>query len=207
MENLQKIWIDLTQKFDVSPQTSLQIWTAIQTAHQNPKRFYHNLTHIKQLCELIVLYEKKIQNVPILLFTAFFHDFIYLTDNIKPENEKKSAEQARLFLSQMKLKNDFIQTITNYILATQHHLPSQDKDLQYFLDMDLAILGASPNAYAQYAQQIRAEYAHVPLFLYKNGRKKVLQKLLDRPLIFSLLTESLEAQARKNLAWEIATLS
>jgi len=76
------------------------------------------------------------------------------------------------------------------------------------LDVDLAILAASREAYTRYTHAIREEYKIYPYFLYKKGRKKVLQHFLERKQIY--FTEEFQAQheanARENLRWEIATL-
>eukprot|EP00007_Cunea_sp_BSH-02190019_P001729 CAMPEP_0174233664 /NCGR_PEP_ID=MMETSP0417-20130205/3647_1 /TAXON_ID=242541 /ORGANISM="Mayorella sp, Strain BSH-02190019" /LENGTH=91 /DNA_ID=CAMNT_0015311915 /DNA_START=64 /DNA_END=336 /DNA_ORIENTATION=- len=52
-------------------------------------------------------------------------------------------------------------------------------DLAYFLDFDLAILGARATCYAKYAAQIRSEYAHIPEAAYCDGRVAVLRRFLD----------------------------
>jgi predicted metal-dependent HD superfamily phosphohydrolase len=74
------------------------------------------------------------------------------------------------------------------------------------VDVDLSILGAPPERFAEYEVQIRQEYAHVPGFLFRLKRRAILQSFLDRPALFSTprLHQRLEARARANLAAAVA---
>jgi predicted metal-dependent HD superfamily phosphohydrolase len=76
------------------------------------------------------------------------------------------------------------------------------------LDAEMAILGAPPEQYKDYACAIRLEYAWVSDADYRVGRRAVLERFPARPRIFR--TETLfaerEAAARRNLAAEIAGL-
>jgi predicted metal-dependent HD superfamily phosphohydrolase len=92
------------------------------------------------------------------------------------------------------------------IRKTKTHDAGDDADAQVLIDADLAILGADEPAYRTYAEQIRQEYAWVPEPEYWIGRRRVLQKFLDRPRIYHILSH-LEAAARHNLAAEIARLA
>ena len=71
----------------------------------------------------------------------------------------------------------------------------------------LGILGAPHEAYARYAQQVRAEYSHVPGLLYNRGRADFLAGCLKRERLFfsEVYHDELEAAARANLRWELAT--
>jgi len=62
-------------------------------------------------------------------------------------------------------------------------------------------LGAAENRFAEYEQQIRAEYAFVPGWIFRRKRRAILQKFLDRPRIYNTtyFYTSLEQQARENL--------
>ncbi len=56
------------------------------------------------------------------------------------------------------------------------------------IDADLAILGASPANYQDYARKIRQEYAWVAVEDYRHGRTKILEKMLSRRRIYHFLT-------------------
>lgn len=46
-------------------------------------------------------------------------------------------------------------------------------DKHYFLDIDMAVLGASPEEYNQYTKRVREEYSFLSDEFYKNLRLKV----------------------------------
>ena len=74
------------------------------------------------------------------------------------------------------------------------------------LDFDLSILGSDWETYQKYAQNIRKEYNVYSYFMYKKGRRKVLQHFLERERLF--FTEysfnAFEEKARFNLKKEMA---
>src|SRR5262249_34922147 len=83
------------------------------------------------------------------------------------------------------------------------------RDCALFLDMDLAILGASPETFADYEAAVRREYAWVPQSLWIVGRMKVLESFLERPAIFMSpqFRTSHEAAARRNLTQSLTRLA
>jgi predicted metal-dependent HD superfamily phosphohydrolase len=70
----------------------------------------------------------------------------------------------------------------------------------------LAILGAAPARFAEYEQQVRAEYAVVPVDVYQQKRGALLASFLARPALYSTpeLHARRETQARINLRHAIA---
>lgn len=63
--------------------------------------------------------------------------------------------------------------------------------------------------YARYAAAIHREYAWLPEARYRTGRIAVLQRFLQRRIIYHTepMRQEREEQARQNLAPEIARLS
>jgi predicted metal-dependent HD superfamily phosphohydrolase len=100
--------------------------------------------------------------------------------------------------------------IKNLIISTksQKVILNENLDNSYLLDIDLSILGSDWSSYQKYILNIRKEYAVYPNFIYKKGRKKVLQNFLDRETLY--FTESFqskfETQARQNILKEIELL-
>ena len=78
-------------------------------------------------------------------------------------------------------------------------------DLEYFLDFDMAILGADWDEYVLYTLNIRKEYRIYPDFLYYKGRKDFLANTLQKKNIFhtQLFKLELEDRARQNIAREL----
>ncbi|MGQ2921153.1 MAG: HD domain-containing protein [Hydrogenophaga sp.] len=65
----------------------------------------------------------------------------------------------------------------------------------------LTAAGATPERFAEYDRQVRAEYSWVPGLIYRVKRKAVLKSFLDREHIYntSYFRERCEARARSNL--------
>ena len=140
-------------------------------------------------------------------FAIWFHDVIY--DATEPyNNEEKSATWAEKCMQTMGVNTQIISTVKELILATKtHQLPThmQSEVYQFFLDSDLAILGAKPQRYREYAQQIRKEYAIYADDVYSAGRKAALQALLAKPYIFNTngFRCAYEERAQENMAKEL----
>lgn len=99
--------------------------------------------------------------------------------------------------------------VERLIMATKHDAaePAADApDQQLLVDIDLAILGAAPERFAEYGRQVRAEYGWVPGLVYRTKRKAVLKSFLARPRLYGTahFRERYEAQARRNLAAAVA---
>ena len=95
------------------------------------------------------------------------------------------------------------------IIATKtHNINGLNEDCKIFLDLDLSILGASPEIYQQYHQAIRKEYSWVPWFLYRRSRKSILSGFLaGEHIFFTSELAKLEQIARQNISEEIVFLS
>lgn len=167
-------------------------------------RAYHNLQHIAFMLELAEKHRDNLQDFQAVLLSIWFHDAIY--EPLRKDNEEQSAALATTALRQLAIDRVVIDKITHYILATKQHLPTQENDLQWFLDFDLAILSSSPEIYEAYTQQIRQEYSFYPDFIYRVARKKVMTAFLERPAIYGKLGDHAEQQARLNITLEISQL-
>eukprot|EP00455_Lapot_gusevi_P022792 TRINITY_DN23730_c0_g1_i1.p1 TRINITY_DN23730_c0_g1~~TRINITY_DN23730_c0_g1_i1.p1 ORF type:complete len:196 (+),score=29.35 TRINITY_DN23730_c0_g1_i1:32-589(+) len=136
------------------------------------------------------------------------------------DNEAKSAEvfdeclrRCTVFLGKATCENaaNGMDTVRRGILATKDHFscPADTPEvIKYFLDMDVAILGASAATYCQYADQVRLEYSHVVDSAFAEGRITFLEKCLSQENIYK--TEHFRAlyeqSARDNIEHEINNL-
>lgn len=129
----------------------------------------------------------------------WFHDAIY--DVKGKNNELKSAQWAVNVLREANAAQVVVERVYDLIMATKHDALVAEPDQQLIVDIDLAILGASPERFAQYDAQVRAEYRWVPGFFYKLQRKAVLNRFLQKESIYSTdyFKEHYETQARINL--------
>ncbi|MCB0640341.1 MAG: hypothetical protein KDC44_01820 [Phaeodactylibacter sp.] len=179
-------------------------WQEIERQYTQTARHYHNLGHLDFMFQKFDGIQSQVADPDVFQFSIFYHDIIY--NARRQDNELKSAELAQERISVLGLSADRVQQCYEQILATKAHQTSSDTDTNFLLDIDLAILGADLPSYQQYAQQIRAEYAMYPNFLYRKGRRKVLQHFLAMPQIYKTgyFQERLERQARENLEWELS---
>ncbi|WP_431098622.1 HD domain-containing protein [Polaromonas aquatica] len=172
--------------------------------YSEPHRKYHTAQH---LCECLMHFEaaRHLAEQPDDIEMAlWFHDAIY--DTQRHDNEEKSAGWARDALLAHGASAATAQRVHDLVMATRHTALPVSADEQLLVDIDLSILGAGPDRFAEYERQIRDEYAFVPAALFRQKRSEILQGFLDRPVIYSTayFRETLEARARENLCKAIA---
>lgn len=177
-------------------------WQTLEKLHSEPHRAYHNLTHITDCLWQLDHYPDPIADRQSLELAIWFHDAVY--DPRSGDNELKSADLVEAFLNGTPLAT----IVRSLILATRHDRTPDSPDAAVITDIDLSILGSSPDRYEKYSSAIQQEYAFVPADAYRQGRIMVLSRFIDRPSIYStpFYRTELEASARANLAAEIDSL-
>ncbi|MBV8325635.1 HD domain-containing protein [Chryseobacterium sp.] len=182
------------------------LWKEIEQKYTEKNRYYHNLTHLENMFQELEAVKDKVSDFTTISFSVFYHDLIY--DASSGSNEKKSSVKAEKRLKELGVSHDIIHAVTEQILATQFHQQSENKDINILLDADLSILGKDFKIYTDYTQRIRKEYSIYPDFLYKPGRKKVLQHFSALKDIFKTdyFRNRYEVQARENIRTEIRLL-
>lgn len=65
-----------------------------------------------------------------------------------------------------------------------HRVEGDDRNAAVLADADLAIIGASPEVYRSYLEQVRAEYAWVDDASWRAGRSRLLDDFLGRPRLY-----------------------
>lgn len=206
MEKLRTIWNELASGYTTDNQLIESQWKEIVEKYADSNRHYHNISHISYMIELAMLYKSEIINFDAVLFAIFYHDIVY--SNRRSDNEEKSANLAVDRMRDIGVPSEMITKCRDLILATKEHKDNGDNDTNYLLDFDLAILGEAPSIYQDYVKKIRKEYSIYPDFLYKKGRKKVLNHFLTLERIFksSIFYNKYEKQARENLTMELQSL-
>lgn len=203
--NLDKIYSELLTNIGFSANEIHQKWTDLESVYSKKSRHYHNLTHLKEMIESFETYSNRLQNPNEVLFSIFYHDFVYLAS--KKDNELKSAEYALAILPENVNLNK--QLVFDAIYATQQHQHNKIEDINWLIDFDLKILAKDWDDYKIYFEQIRKEYRIYPDFLYKPGRAKALKHFLENEFIFQ--TEEFrslyEEKARQNIEKEISILA
>jgi predicted metal-dependent HD superfamily phosphohydrolase len=201
-------WSGLASRYTSDQSVIESLFNSIAEHYSEGARAYHDLSHIQSLLVLSEPLLDRIQNPDAHYFAVWFHDVIY--DTQRPDNEEKSAEFAGGALSRLGVPERTIAVVREMILATKHHRAAGlSWDMKAFLDLDTSILGAPEEIYLEYSRAIRKEYSWVPDVMYREGRTKVLNDFLERDRIYQTeeISAKYEAQARRNIAGEIKSLS
>ena len=181
---------------------------ALEAAYAEPHRRYHTRAHIEAcLAELAGVPDLSEHERRLLTWALWWHDAIY--DPTRSDNEEQSAELARRDLPGLGASQADVEEVARLILLTKGHTVAPDDRLGALLvSIDLSVLGGDPEVYERYAQGVREEYRHVPDDAFQAGRKAVMRRFLEAPVLFPdpSFRARLEAKARENIAGEIARL-
>ena len=172
--NLKEKYIELLANIGFSANDIQKNWLDLEKAYSGKSRHYHSLTHITAMIESFETYRDKLDKPNEILFSIFYHDYIYKSS--KKDNELKSAEFALSILPE-NISFDR-QLVFDAICATQQHRHNKIEDINWLIDFDLKILARDWEDYKIYFEQIRKEYSIYPDFLYKPGRESSNQNQL-----------------------------
>ena len=204
---LKRQWDKLSSFYTPDETIRDEIFQVIKEKYSEKSRFYHNLSHVKSLLKLYESLHASVQNHHAVQFSIWFHDIIY--DSKRSDNEEASAGLASELLSQLHVESKTMGFVIDLIVATKNHDGRNlSSDAKFFLDMDLAILGAGEELYQEYSRAIRKEFAWVSESMYREGRKKVLMSFMERKRIYYTdhMVLRYEEQARRNIHMEIQSL-
>lgn len=168
-------------------------------SYAEPQRHYHTLQHLSECLDLFDQVAHLARRPGEAALALWFHDAVYIPQG--HDNEARSAAWAGEALQAAGADEAVIARTQALIMATAHHQAQEQGDARLVIDVDLAILGAEPARFAEYEEQVRAEYASVPVELYRQKRGELLTRFLERPAIYGTaeLHARLEQQARTNL--------
>jgi predicted metal-dependent HD superfamily phosphohydrolase len=204
-DNITRAWKQfLNESRLVDP--GLAVLEDVVEAYQEPHRHYHNLQHVHDCLELLEIVSTDVHDRTAIRAAIWFHDIIY--DPRSKENEMRSAEIARKFLTGMGAANHFLETTGTLILDTRHNSVPASEPGKYMVDIDLAILGADEPVFDAYERAIRAEYQYVSDETFRAGRARILEHFGARSPLYhtQLFQDRFEAAARRNLARSIERL-
>ena len=183
------------------------LFNQLVAAYSGKHRHYHTLQHLREcLANLDAAASLALRPAEVEL-ALWFHDAVY--DPQRGDNEEESAAWARRAVIAAGCGEDTAERVPALVLATKHHdTSSADGDTKLLVDVDLAILGASPARFAEYERQVRAEYAHVPDEAFRAGRVRVLEGFLSRERVYATdaFHAALEQRARDNIANSLTAL-
>ena len=201
-----------------------EVFEDIKTHYESPQRFYHTLMHVADLLRQSDEARRtgkpfKLNNPDIIDWAILFHDIIYTATS--GTNEEDSAVYFRRWAAKCSeesseyplwMPEPSVSKICHYIIETKKHnvALSPDKDLQFFIDIDMSILGReNSEEYMQYCDKVRLEYSHLSDNEWREGRSNFLKSTLDKgDFIFASpeIRSRLEVNAKRNMQLELEKL-
>ncbi|WP_124981472.1 HD domain-containing protein [Nonlabens xiamenensis] len=201
---MKEKFLSLIERYSSDKDYKVECWNELNKKYSSKSRHYHNLDHLDHMFSELEKVKSEINRLDAIEFSIFYHDLIY--NPRKSDSEYQSALVFKKRLSNTSFTP--IDYCVEQIVATKEHKLSDDSDTNLLLDMDLSILGSEPDRYQGYAKKIRKEYAIYPGWMYRKGRKKVLQHFLSLDSIFKteFFRNEYEEKARENLENELREL-
>jgi len=183
------------------------VFTRLAAAYAEPTRFYHTAQHIEDCLTLLDATRTLAELADEVEAAVWYHDAVYVA--ARTDNEERSAELARASLREAQVAPEIAERIKRLVLETRHENPPHEADAALLCDIDLSILGRSPEVFDLFERQIRREYAMVPEPTYRTRRSEVLRKFLSRPTIYQTawFRQRYESRARANLERSLTKLS
>lgn len=197
---------DITNEMAVSDHILL-----LKNRYDEPWRHYHTFDHPREMFGVLLEHKDLVRDIGAIGWAIMYHDAVYDPRAEHGRNEELSAQLAEHELPNV-AGQFYADQAALYTRATVGHMvDSKDSDLDFFLDIDLTILGSEPERYEKYAADVRREYSHVPTSAYQLGRIAILESLANRVekrglFRTPILTEIYEHQAQENIANEISKL-
>ena len=201
-------WLQTWQMLDINAQAvPAAVYTDLIDAYSAAHRHYHTLQHLAECFDKFEEVSDTAEQPGEIRMALWFHDAVYNPKS--SDNEFKSAQWAYDSALTIGVTEAVNQRIFDLIMVTCHHKSPTMQDAKILVDCDLAILGAKPERFNEYNQQIRAEYAFVAEPDYKAKRAEILQQFLARPFIFNTehFIARYEAQARINIEKALSLLT
>lgn len=199
---LRAAWADAWRAIGIQRPTSSAddpLLAQLLARYAEPHRHYHSLQHLDECLALLDAHREAAERPAEVALALWFHDAIY--DVHRHDNEAQSATWAFEALTAAGLPEESARRVHDLVMATRHDAVPEGHDAALLVDIDLAILGATPPRFAEYERQIRTEYAHVAQPLFEERRRAILSRFLERQPIYLTpgLRSEREAQARTNL--------
>jgi len=179
-----------------------------------PGRHFHTLKHLTDVLARVDELAEETHEPELVRLAAWYHGAVFDAAERASyaqrggEDEVASAALARLQLESLGVPERAADRVSNLVIALTRHAPVPgDFDCAVLCDADLAMLAAEPQRYKAYLQEVREEYAHLPLEDYVGARVRILHKLLAREALFmSPLGTAWEEPARQNISAELHRL-
>ncbi len=174
--------------------------------YEEPHRTYHTTQHLQECFDLLDETSTLAQRPAVIELALWFHDAIYATR--ASDSEEGSGRWARDSLLEAGAAADMARRVEDFVLATKRSAIPDTPDTRLLIDIDLSILGAAPDRFAEYERQVRLEYGWVPDEAFRSARSRILSSFLTRPRLYGIdwFHDRLEARARANIERTLCAL-
>lgn len=202
---MEEAWTTLCRHIGCTP--AADRFPELHALYSETHRAYHTWTHIEECLAVWARCPEAAEDAEALEFAIWLHDAVYRP--LRSDNEEESAALAARWLRECPAAAVDDEVATGLILATRHPAPPNTRDQALMQDIDLHILGASAERYAEYEEQIRREYRLVPRPLFRRRRAQLLKEFLQADSLFNTdwFRGEFEAAARRNLEHALAQLA
>jgi len=197
--NLEQRFIELWERIGAEDNAKEE-FNRLVNLYSEPGRNYHDLRHIEDCLDRLDEVKDFVENPDQLEIAIWYHDAIY--DTHARDNEDESAAFVYEICKNSGTSLDFARNVSDLILLTTHNAMPENEDGKILMDIDLSILGKSPEEFDEYEEKIRQEYFWVPEKDFNEVRaEEVLQRFLDRDSIYltDFFREKYQTQARSNI--------
>jgi len=198
MIKLNPQWIETCKDIGFK-EPDIGLFQDLCQSYSEPHRRYHTLQHLSE-CLALADQDRALAQFPSeVSYALWFHDAMYEVN--RDDNELQSANWARATLSAHGIAAEVSSRVHALIMATSHSAQPTTRDARLVVDIDLAILAAGTERFAEYERQVREEYRHVPEAIFQKKRRAVLESFARRPRIYltHAYARRYEAIARKNI--------
>ena len=199
LKPFNQYWGEFANHIAIEPEQCIFLQQLLVAAYTEPQRHYHTVQHIVECLELFHQVKAQLNDPVAVELAIWFHDAVYNPQ--AKDNEQQSAQLMREHCADI-LTQSVLDKVSQWIIATQEHQSSKQHDLNYLLDIDLAILASSAERFAEYEQQIQQEYAWVDAEIYKVKRAEVLQHFFHMQPLYQTeyFRKNFEQNAKVNLS-------
>ena len=151
--------------------------------YAEPHRRYHSQQHLHECLVHLRPALHLTEHPGEVEIALWFHDAIYELKARRTTRRKARSGQRALW--RQRGFRPTCERVVALVMATRHAASPTAPDAQLLVDADLAILGATPERFAEYERQIREEYAWVPGWIFRRKRRAVLRQFLEREPLYA----------------------
>jgi predicted metal-dependent HD superfamily phosphohydrolase len=175
--------------------------------YAQPHRHYHDQRHLAHVLDRIEQWATSKHDLFTVRLAAWFHDAVYDIPARELTNEEASARLAIRTLGRCGFEQEELGEVARLVRLTETHKPiGSDPNGELLCDADLAILGADPETYRRYRDDVRAEYGSLSDEDFDRGRFAVLQHFGGRNVFRTTKGYKLNPAAQQNLRAEATEL-